>query len=124
MDTREKTISKTLAYRGSILNLRIDKVEIPGGRKTVREVVEHSPAVAVLPVEADGTVYLIRQYRYAIGDVILEIPAGLVERKGTSNGAPSGSSRRDRLLGNAAGDLPDVKFSGLLHGDARPVPRL
>ena len=40
MDTREKTISKTLAYRGSILNLRIDKVEIPGGRKTVREVVE------------------------------------------------------------------------------------
>lgn len=79
MDTREKTISKTLAYRGSILNLRIDKVEIPGGRKTIREVVEHSPAVAILPVESDGTVYLIRQYRYAIGDEILEIPAGLVE---------------------------------------------
>ncbi|MDD3688966.1 MAG: NUDIX hydrolase [Synergistaceae bacterium] len=79
MDTREKTISKNTAYRGRILNLRIDKVEIPGGKKTIREVVEHSPAVAILPVADDGSVLLIRQYRYAIGEDILEIPAGLVE---------------------------------------------
>ncbi len=79
MDTREKTISKNTAYRGRILNLRIDKVEIPGGKKTIREVVEHSPAVAILPVADDGSVLLIRQYRYAIDEDILEIPAGLVE---------------------------------------------
>lgn len=61
------------------MNLRIDKVEIPGGKKVIREVVEHSPAVALLPVMEDGTVFLIRQFRYALGKEILEIPAGLVE---------------------------------------------
>ena len=79
MERTEKPLSKSVAFRGSILNLRIDKVETPGGKRAVREVVEHAPAVAVLPVGHDGTVYLIRQYRYAVGRDLLEIPAGLVE---------------------------------------------
>ena len=79
MDGREKTLSGITLYHGRILNLRVDKVLTPSGRDAVREVVEHAPAVAVLPVDTDGTIYLIRQYRYAVGDEILEIPAGLVE---------------------------------------------
>lgn len=79
MDRAEKPLSKSTAYRGSILNLRIDKVETPAGRRAIREVVEHAPAVAVLPVTDDGKILLIRQYRYAARRDLLEIPAGLVE---------------------------------------------
>ena len=79
MDTAEKTISTHRAYRGKILNLRIDKVETPAGKKVIREVVEHEPAVGILPVASDGSVLLIRQFRYALGQEILEIPAGIVD---------------------------------------------
>ncbi len=79
MDNAEKMISTHRAYRGKILNLRIDKVETPDGKKVIREVVEHEPAVGILPVTSDGSVLLIRQFRYALGQEILEIPAGIVD---------------------------------------------
>lgn len=76
---REKIQSGMTLYRGVILNLRVDKVLTATGKEAVREVVEHAPAVAMLPVDHDGRIYLIRQYRYALEREILEIPAGLVE---------------------------------------------
>ena len=79
MDKVEKTISSTMKYRGRILNLRVDTVQTPSGKEAIREVVEHKPAVGVLPVTSDGSVLLIRQYRYALGQEIFEIPAGLVD---------------------------------------------
>ena len=93
MERTEKPLSKSVAFRGSILNLRIDKVETPGGKRAVREVVEHAPAVAVLPVGHDGTVYLIRQYRYAVGRDLLKFPQGWLNREDLK-GAPSESRRR------------------------------
>ncbi|HOV29370.1 MAG TPA: NUDIX hydrolase, partial [Synergistales bacterium] len=65
-------------YEGRILNLRLDEVLLPSGRLAVREIVEHLPAVAMLPVADDGSVLLIRQYRDAIRQEILEIPAGIL----------------------------------------------
>ncbi len=65
-------------YEGRILNLRLDEVRLPSGRLAVREIVEHLPAVAMLPVADDGSVLLIRQYRDAIRQEILEIPAGIL----------------------------------------------
>ena len=79
MDRTEKTVSSHRAYQGKILNLRIDNILTPSGKKAIREVVEHDPAVAVLPITSDGSVLLIRQFRYALGQDILEIPAGLVD---------------------------------------------
>lgn len=79
MSTRERTLSSNVAYRGRILNLRIDKVALPTGRMSTREVVEHAPAVAIIPELNDGTVLLVEQFRYAVNRLILEIPAGLVE---------------------------------------------
>lgn len=76
---REKTLAQKTVYTGRILNLRVDDVELPGGNRAIREVVEHRPAVGILPVLEDGTVLLIRQYRYAVGEDMLEIPAGIVE---------------------------------------------
>ncbi|HXF70019.1 MAG TPA: NUDIX hydrolase [Thermoflexus sp.] len=66
-------------YEGRILNLRVDTVRLPSGGTAIREVVEHRGAVAIVPILDSGQVALVRQFRYAIGTVSLEIPAGTLE---------------------------------------------
>ncbi len=66
-------------FEGKILSVRVDRVEIAEGVFASREVVEHRPAVCVLPFDKEGNVYLVRQYRYAVGEALLEAPAGLME---------------------------------------------
>ena len=75
MNFDEKTISENYLYKGKILNLRKDQVELPDGAIAEREVVEHSGGSAVL-CEMDGKILLIRQFRYPYKTQTLEIPAG------------------------------------------------
>lgn len=75
-DYKELMISSKKIYRGRIINLRVDEVSLPDGKTTNREVVEHAGAVAVVPVNEKGELLLVRQYRYAVGKTLLEIPAG------------------------------------------------
>jgi ADP-ribose diphosphatase len=71
-------MSETI-YRGKILNLRLDTVELENGRTARFEVVEHGDSIGVLPVTDAGTALLVRQYRHAIGETLLEIVAGNVD---------------------------------------------
>ncbi len=66
-------------YRGRIVDVRVDTVKFPSGSEKIREVVLHKPAVAMLAEDADGGIFLVRQYRHAVDEEIYEIPAGLVE---------------------------------------------
>ncbi|MHA6804305.1 NUDIX domain-containing protein [Salinifilum ghardaiensis] len=66
-------------YVGTILALRADEVDMPGGRRARREVVEHYGAVAVLALDEDERVTLIHQYRYPLGRRLWELPAGLLD---------------------------------------------
>lgn len=75
MDYVEKTVRKNYIYKGKILSLRCDEAELPNGKPCKREIVEHSGGACVLYVE-NGKVLLVRQYRYAYGESIYEIPAG------------------------------------------------
>ena len=72
----EKRFRKIRVYRGKAVGLRADEVTLPNGRKATREFLEHPGAVAVLPVLDDGRLIFVRQYRYPVGRVTLEIPAG------------------------------------------------
>ncbi len=76
MDYTEKTVSAQDIYRGRIVHLHVDEVSLPDGKTAAREVVEHSGGVAIIPVDDDGGVYCVRQYRYALGCHLLEVPAG------------------------------------------------
>ncbi len=76
---KEKTISSQLIYEGRAVRLRVDTVQMPGGRKTTREIVEHSDCVAVVVIDADDNVLLVNQFREAVGRELLEIPAGGIE---------------------------------------------
>lgn len=76
MELTEKTLSEEYIYQGRIIKVRRDEVELPNGHKSVREVVEHSGGVCVLPLTDKEEVIFVRQFRYPYKEVILEIPAG------------------------------------------------
>lgn len=75
----EKTISSEYIYKGKIINLRKDTVELSGGKSGVREVVEHEGAAAVIPITNQKEIILVEQYRKAPDKNLLEIPAGKLE---------------------------------------------
>lgn len=63
-------------YTGKVITLNVDTVQLPNGVTVDLETIRHPGAAAVVPVKADGTVVLIRQFRHAAGGFIYEIPAG------------------------------------------------
>ncbi len=75
----EELIQSTTVFEGKLLKVRRDTVRLPDGSERQREVVEHPGAVGILPVLPDGQLILVRQYRHAVGRVMLEIPAGTRE---------------------------------------------
>ena len=75
----ERTLESTQIYEGRLVNLRVDKVMLPGGRETTREIVEHSDCVAIVAIDAEDNVILVRQFRHAVARELLEIPAGGIE---------------------------------------------
>jgi ADP-ribose pyrophosphatase len=76
---RETRLGGDTLYRGRILELDVDRVRLPSGAETLREVVRHKGAAVVLPLHADGRVVLVRQYRYPSDEVLLELPAGKID---------------------------------------------
>lgn len=76
--SEEVTRSQYL-YRGRVINLRLDDVRLDNRHMTVREIVEHRGAVAVIALDDEGNVLLVRQYRSAAAREMLEIPAGTLE---------------------------------------------
>jgi ADP-ribose pyrophosphatase len=75
----EKTLSSQLVYEGRAVKLRIDTVETPTGRETTREIVEHSDCIAVVAIDADNNVLLVKQFRKPVEKELLEIPAGGID---------------------------------------------
>ncbi len=75
----EKTIASQQIYRGHAVNIRVDTVEKVGGRKTKRDVVEHSDCIAVVALDEQNNILLVRQFRYPVGRFLLEIPAGGID---------------------------------------------
>ena len=67
------------AFSGKMIQVHVDTVELPNGRRATREVVEHRPAVVIIPFDENGDVVFVRQYRYAVRRALLEAPAGGVE---------------------------------------------
>jgi ADP-ribose pyrophosphatase len=79
MDFTEKILKKINSYNGIIVGVKVEQVELPNGRKALREIVEHPGGVAILPVDSDGYAYCVRQYRYTFSSHLIEVPAGKIE---------------------------------------------
>jgi ADP-ribose pyrophosphatase len=76
---RETHIDGTVVYDGSLLHVRRDRVRLPDGGEAVREYIVHPGAVLMVPVLDDGRLVVERQFRYPIGRVLLEFPAGKID---------------------------------------------
>lgn len=79
MKLNETQLVSEKIYQGKILNVRKDRVRLPDGSDAFREVVEHPGAVAVVALDTEKNVFLVRQYRYPVERVLLEIPAGKLD---------------------------------------------
>jgi len=79
LNLMEKTLSSQLIYDGRAVKLRVDTVQMPSGRETTREIVEHGDCVAIVAVDADDNVLLVKQFRQPVEKELLEIPAGGIE---------------------------------------------
>ena len=78
---KETTVASELIFDGKILHLYRDDILLPNGAPAERELIRHIGAVCVIPVTDDGYAVMERQYRYPVGEVILEIPAGKLDSK-------------------------------------------
>ena len=80
MNFEEKTLSENEIYKGRIITLHVDEIELPDGQRGIREIVEHSGGVCVAAMTEDKELYFVRQYRYPYKRVLLELPAGKLEK--------------------------------------------
>ena len=79
MDYFEKRVDGEVKFKGVIVTVRLDRAELHNGALVRREVVEHPGGVAILPIDEDGNCYMVRQFRYPFGRMMLEVPAGKLE---------------------------------------------
>jgi ADP-ribose pyrophosphatase len=76
----EKTIRKEKIFSGKVVQLYVEDVQLPNGKTSKREVIKHPGAVAIIPITKEGKLVLVRQYRKALERVLIEIPAGKLEK--------------------------------------------
>ena len=76
----EKTVDRRVVLEGGYLTVRVDTIEAAEGRRHKRELVIHPGAVAILGID-QGQVLMVRQFRTPVGRVLLEIPAGTLDRQ-------------------------------------------
>ena len=81
-----RVVASEPVFDGRVISLRRDTVAMPGGGDSVREVVSHPGAVAVVALDDAGDVVLLRQYRHPVGGYLWELPAGLRDAEGEPPG--------------------------------------
>ncbi len=105
MDMRETEISRKYFFKGKIMNARLDEARLPDGTTAPREICEHVGGVGVLPVDKDGNIILVRQFRYPFGTELLELPAGKLDHGEAEDIAECGRRELKEETGCTAGRL-------------------
>ena len=80
MELWEKTVDSRTLFEGKIVTVKLDQAQLVNGAVVNREVVEHPGGVCILPLFDDGTVSIVRQFRYPFQQVVTELPAGKLEK--------------------------------------------
>lgn len=79
MDYTEKTISSKPIFQGRVIEVQVDTVTLPNGGESTRELIRHPGGVGIIAVDEQNRVPMVRQYRKAVEELMLEIPAGKLE---------------------------------------------
>ncbi len=99
-------IRSETTYQGRAFSVRRDEVRLPNGQNTHLDIVEHNGAVTILPLDHNGQIWCVRQYRYAAASDLIELPAGALE----PNESPESCAQRElqEEIGMAAGVLEEI----------------
>ena len=107
IDLIERQLDSKLIFDGRILHVYDDTVSLPNGHTASRELIRHVGAVCVLPLTDDGNVIVERQYRYPVGRVLTEIPAGKLDSKQEDHESAARRELREET-GCVADELVDL----------------
>lgn len=113
MELTEKTLSSKTVFDGRILHITVDDIELPGGKKSKREVVNHPGGVVIAALDSENNLLFVRQFRYPYKEVVLELPAGKLEK----GSAPLENGKRELLEETGA-----VGYSYISLGQIYPSP--
>ncbi|WP_027399279.1 NUDIX hydrolase [Anaerovorax odorimutans] len=101
----EKTISSERIYEGTIFNVRKDKVTVKDNKTSYREIVEHNGGVAIAAINEEGKLLLVKQFRKAAEKVVLEVPAGKIEKGEESDQGITALRELKEETGYTAGNI-------------------
>lgn len=110
MELYEKTLSSKSMFEGRVIHITLDEIELPDGTQSSREVVKHPGGVCVACINKNNELYFVRQYRYPYHEVVLELPAGKLEKDST----PLENGMRE-LKEEVGATGKDYKFLGELY---------
>jgi ADP-ribose pyrophosphatase len=79
MELKEKLIETETIYTGRIFNVELRKIKLPDGRQTVYDIVKNPNACAIVALDGEDNVIMVRQFRQSAGKVLLEVPAGKID---------------------------------------------
>jgi ADP-ribose pyrophosphatase len=98
-----ETLNQEIMYHGRAFNVRRDEVRFPNQHTTLLDIIEHPGAVTILPIDSEGRILFVRQYRHATGKELLELPAGTLNSKEPAESCARREIREE--TGYAAGNL-------------------
>lgn len=110
MELYEKTLNSKTIFDGRVIHITLDEIELPNGHRSSREVVGHPGGVCVAALNEDNELYFVKQYRYPYHEVVLELPAGKLEK----NSTPLENGIRE-LKEEVGATGKDYKFLGELY---------
>ncbi len=108
MIKKEKFVRNLKTHKGKILTFREDEVLCPNGRTSVRDVIDHNGGVCVAPITGNGELLFVRQYRYSYDEILLELPAGKLEKDETENPLAAGIRELEEETGAKADTVIDL----------------
>jgi len=106
----ESQIEGTQVFRGKLLDVRLDRVRLPNGHEATREYVVHQGAAVVIPVLDSGELIFEKQFRYPVGRVLIEFPAGKID----PGEDPFATAKRE-LLEETGYSASDWRYVGVMH---------
>ena len=120
MSMKETAVCSQTLFEGKVLTLKKDQVRLPDGQLAFREYCSHVGAVCIVPLCNDGSVLLERQFRYAVGEELIEIPAGKLDYPGED---PLSAAKRELAeeTGAIAVDAIGRKFVLYRRNEKEPV---